>query len=68
MESLPSTDQPVTRRRLIALFGQRTPTSRPRSDEHTFGWVDDRLVLLIPPNAVVLVARAPEELDDLSAP
>ena len=56
------------RRHLVTLVGQRTRASRLRRDDHAVGRVDDRLVLLIPPNAVVLVAWAAEQLDDLSAP
>jgi hypothetical protein len=38
-----------------------------RSDDDSVGWVHDRLVLLVPADAVVLVMNAAEQLDDLSA-
>ena len=36
-------------------------------DDHSVGGINDRLVPLIPPNAVVLVVSLSEQLDDLSA-
>jgi hypothetical protein len=38
-----------------------------RGDDDPVGWVHDRLVLLVPVHAVVLVLIAAEQLDDLSA-
>jgi hypothetical protein len=35
-------------------------------DDHAVGWVDDRLVLLVPAHAVMLVALAAKYLEDLS--
>jgi hypothetical protein len=37
-----------------------------RDDEHSIGWIQDRLVLLVPAHAVALVARASDQLDDLA--
>lgn len=37
------------------------------SNDHAVGWVHDRLVLLIPAHAVMLVSFAAEHLDDLSS-
>ena len=39
----------------------------PRDDDHSVGRINDRFVLLIPPNAVVLVVSSSEQLDDFSA-
>jgi hypothetical protein len=39
-----------------------------RCDGDPVGWVEDRLVLLVPANAVVLVCVVAEQLDDLAAP
>lgn len=44
-----------------------TAPSRTRSNGHAVGWVHDRLVLLIPAHAVMLVSFAAEHLDDLSS-
>ena len=52
---------------LVTLFGQRTSASRPRSDDDAIAWVDDRLALVIPPNTIVLVTRAAQQLDYLPA-
>jgi hypothetical protein len=38
-----------------------------RGDDDPVGWVEDRFVLLVPANAVVLVCVAAEKLDDLAA-
>ena len=38
-----------------------------RGDDDSVGWVHDRLVLLVPAHAVVLMPIAAEQLDDLSA-
>jgi hypothetical protein len=50
------------------LVSQRPPASRSRSDDHAIAWVDDRLVLVIAPNTIVLVARAAQQLHYLPAP
>ena len=36
------------------------------NDDDPVGWVDDRFVLLVPPNAVVLVLVVAEQFDDLA--
>lgn len=38
-----------------------------RNDGGPLGWVQDRFVLLVPANAVVLVCVVAEQLDDLAA-
>ena len=50
-----------------ALARGTTAPSRTRSNDHAVGWVHDRLVLLIPAHAVMLVSFAAEHLDDLSS-
>ena len=38
-----------------------------RGDDDPVGWVQDRFVLLVPADAVVLVFAVAEQLDDLAA-
>jgi hypothetical protein len=44
-----------------------TASAGTRYNAHAVGWVHDRLVLLIPAHAVMLVSFAAEHLDDLSS-